>query len=203
MLIRGRIGHPKAFVESVTVSSRTRACGLSNFLRILQPCLCPVTVCIARSVRLYCHSQADGKPVARRGRKASGLKCLGATDSGVAGKEPSALRSCRHPDIATYRFGTDSVTTGFRTCAFVADILLVVAAHAECARELRRRVTANGSAGGNNLPPIIEGTRQPLLSQGLPILSTPQAADPDGDPITFSAEQSCRTGRQFNAKTGA
>ena len=43
------------------------------------------------------------------------------------------------------------------------------------------------AAGGNNLPPIIQGTPLTTLAAGTPYTFTPSAADPDGDKLTFSA----------------
>ena len=42
--------------------------------------------------------------------------------------------------------------------------------------------------GAGNLPPIISGTPVTTLTAGTPYLFQPQAADPDGDPITFLAD---------------
>jgi len=42
-------------------------------------------------------------------------------------------------------------------------------------------------AGGNNLPPIIQGTPLTTVSAGTPYTFTPSAADPDGDKLTYSA----------------
>src|SRR5688572_7333397 len=45
----------------------------------------------------------------------------------------------------------------------------------------------NGTLGGDNLPPIIAGTPVTTLAAGTQYSFTPQAADPDGDQLTFSA----------------
>ncbi len=43
------------------------------------------------------------------------------------------------------------------------------------------------ASGNSNLPPIITGAPPTALSAGTPYYFAPQAADPDGDPLTFSA----------------
>src|SRR5438477_12241360 len=45
----------------------------------------------------------------------------------------------------------------------------------------------NSSLDTNNLPPVIAGTPPTELSAGTPYMFQPQAVDPDGDAITFSA----------------
>ncbi len=45
----------------------------------------------------------------------------------------------------------------------------------------------NSSLDTNNLPPVISGTPPTELSAGTPYMFQPQAVDPDGDAITFSA----------------
>ena len=44
------------------------------------------------------------------------------------------------------------------------------------------------AGGAGNLPPIISGTPVTSLTAGTPYTFQPQAADPDGDPLLFSAE---------------
>lgn len=62
--------------------------------------------------------------------------------------------------------------------------------------------TFDGSNGGANLPPIISGTPVTTLSAGSSYSFTPSAADPDGDPLTFSASNT-PAWATFNASTGA
>ncbi len=76
-------------------------------------------------------------------------------------------------------------------------LALTLSALASCGGE-----SANGSAGGNNLPPIIEGTPPTTLVAGASYSFTPQAVDPDGDRITFSVENK-PDWAQFDTATGA
>jgi hypothetical protein len=46
---------------------------------------------------------------------------------------------------------------------------------------------ADNAGGAGNLPPIISGSPVTSLTAGTPYAFQPDAADPDGDPITFSA----------------
>lgn len=61
---------------------------------------------------------------------------------------------------------------------------------------------SDSANGGGNLPPIISGSPVTTLSAGSSYTFTPQAADPDGDPLLFNI-----TNRpawlQFNTSTGA
>jgi hypothetical protein len=58
------------------------------------------------------------------------------------------------------------------------------------------------SGGAGNLPPLISGTPIPTLTAGSPYNFAPQASDPDGDTLTFSAENLPRWAA-INTKTGA
>jgi len=63
--------------------------------------------------------------------------------------------------------------------------------------------TESGTAGGaGNLPPLITGTPTTSLNAGSPYTFQPQASDPDGDPLVFSAENLPRWAA-INTKTGA
>jgi putative Ig domain-containing protein len=46
---------------------------------------------------------------------------------------------------------------------------------------------SDSNGGSNNMPPIIEGTPATTLAAGSAYSFTPKAADPNGDPLTFSA----------------
>ena len=61
---------------------------------------------------------------------------------------------------------------------------------------------SSGSTDGANLPPIISGSPATALAAGTPYSFTPAAADPDGDPLTFSATN-VPAWATFNASTGA
>jgi hypothetical protein len=61
-------------------------------------------------------------------------------------------------------------------------------------------VSSTGGAG--NLPPIIQGTPVTTISAGSNYSFTPKAADPDGDPLTFSATN-VPAWASFNSTTGA
>ncbi|HEV7609503.1 MAG TPA: putative Ig domain-containing protein [Steroidobacteraceae bacterium] len=63
----------------------------------------------------------------------------------------------------------------------------------------------NGSSGGAdaaNLPPIISGSPATTLAAGSSYSFTPVAADPNGDPLTFSATN-VPSWATFNANTGS
>ncbi len=62
--------------------------------------------------------------------------------------------------------------------------------------------SGDAGAGGGNLPPVIQGTPATTLTAGTPYSFTPQAADPNGDPITFSAT-GVPAWATFNTTTGA
>jgi hypothetical protein len=66
--------------------------------------------------------------------------------------------------------------------------------------------TGEESAGdtnpGSNLPPIIAGTPVTTLAAGSSYTFTPTAADPEGDPLTFSASN-VPSWATFSASTGA
>lgn len=62
--------------------------------------------------------------------------------------------------------------------------------------------SGEAGAGGGNLPPVIQGTPATTLTAGTPYSFTPQAADPNGDAITFSATN-VPTWAKFNTTTGA
>ncbi len=64
----------------------------------------------------------------------------------------------------------------------VALALVSVFALAGCGSE-----ATQDAAGTSNLPPIITGTPPTTLAAGTPYYFAPQAADPDGDPLTFAA----------------
>lgn len=57
------------------------------------------------------------------------------------------------------------------------------------------------ASGTSNLPPIISGTPPTSLAAGTPYYFAPQAADPDGDPLTFAASNLPAWAR-INAQTG-
>jgi hypothetical protein len=59
-----------------------------------------------------------------------------------------------------------------------------------------------GVSDGGNLPPIIAGTPITTISAGTPFAFTPTAADPEGDPLTFSATN-VPSWATFNASTGS
>jgi hypothetical protein len=59
-----------------------------------------------------------------------------------------------------------------------------------------------GSGGAANLPPIVAGTPITTVAAGTPYSFTPTAADPEGDPLTFSATN-VPGWAAFNASTGA
>jgi hypothetical protein len=63
----------------------------------------------------------------------------------------------------------------------------------------------SGSAGdgnGNNQPPVISGNPPTTISAGTAYAFTPLAVDPDGDPLTFNAEN-VPGWATFNTATGA
>jgi hypothetical protein len=60
----------------------------------------------------------------------------------------------------------------------------------------------DAGAGGGNLPPVIQGTPATTLKAGTPYSFTPQAADPNGDPLTFTATN-VPAWATFNTTTGA
>src|SRR5262245_59770063 len=62
--------------------------------------------------------------------------------------------------------------------------------------------TAADFGAGGNLPPIIQGTPITTLAAGSSYSFTPQAADPNGDPLTFSITNK-PTWATFSATTGA
>jgi hypothetical protein len=61
---------------------------------------------------------------------------------------------------------------------------------------------ASTSGGAGNLPPLISGTPITTLTAGSPYSFAPQASDPDGDPLSFSAQNLPRWAT-INDKTGA
>jgi hypothetical protein len=63
--------------------------------------------------------------------------------------------------------------------------MLSALALAGCGSEATDEATGGGV--GNNLPPIITGTPPTSLAAGTTYLFTPQASDPNGDALTFSA----------------
>jgi len=60
----------------------------------------------------------------------------------------------------------------------------------------------DAGAGGGNLPPVIQGTPPTKLTAGTAYSFTPQAADPNGDAMTFSAT-GVPSWATFNTSTGA
>lgn len=60
----------------------------------------------------------------------------------------------------------------------------------------------DAGAGGGNLPPVIQGTPATTLKAGTSYSFTPQAADPNGDAITFSITNK-PAWATFSATTGA
>ena len=58
------------------------------------------------------------------------------------------------------------------------------------------------AGGADNLAPLISGTPTTSLNAGSPYSFQPQASDPDGDPLVFSAENLPRWAA-INSKTGA
>jgi hypothetical protein len=60
----------------------------------------------------------------------------------------------------------------------------------------------DGGSSVGNLPPVIAGTPVRSLTVGTPYNFTPTAADPDGDPLTFVAEN-VPSWATFNPTTGA
>jgi hypothetical protein len=60
----------------------------------------------------------------------------------------------------------------------------------------------SNAGGAGNLPPIIAGTPPTTLQAGTPYTFTPQASDPNGDPLTFSAAN-LPSWATLNATTGA
>ena len=60
----------------------------------------------------------------------------------------------------------------------------------------------DAGAGGGNLPPVIQGTPPTKLTAGTAYSFTPQAADPNGDAMTFSAT-GVPSWATFNTTTGA
>jgi hypothetical protein len=59
----------------------------------------------------------------------------------------------------------------------------------------------NGTLTGNNLPPIIAGSPTTTLAAGTQYTFTPQAADPDGDALSFSATN-VPNWATFDSRTG-
>ncbi len=57
------------------------------------------------------------------------------------------------------------------------------------------------AASSRNQPPIIQGTPPTELTSGTPYLFQPSAADPDGDPLTFAADN-LPDWASINAQTG-
>ncbi len=61
---------------------------------------------------------------------------------------------------------------------------------------------SDSNGGSNNMPPLIEGTPATTLAAGSAYSFTPKAADPNGDPLTFSASN-VPAWATFSATTGA
>jgi len=62
--------------------------------------------------------------------------------------------------------------------------------------------TGGGSGGSANLPPIVAGSPITTVAAGTPYSFTPTAADPEGDPLSFSATN-VPGWATFNASTGS
>ncbi len=60
---------------------------------------------------------------------------------------------------------------------------------------------SGASGGAGNLPPLISGTPITTLNAGSPYSFQPQASDPDGDPLSFSADNLPHWA-SINSKTG-
>ncbi len=61
---------------------------------------------------------------------------------------------------------------------------------------------SDSNGGSNNMPPLIEGNPVTTLAAGSAYSFTPKAADPNGDPLTFSATN-VPAWANFNKDTGA
>src|SRR5690348_15775045 len=93
--------------------------------------------------------------------------------------------SCRHsasmPQTLRYS-GLQDTGPNMRICGrHIVLLTLATLALAACGGG------ESAGAGGGNLPPVIQGTPATTLTAGTPYSFTPQAADPNGDAITFSA----------------
>ena len=114
---------------------------------------------------------------------------IATSDSGVAGKEiriPMRLPSLR---IAARRFGTHaSWERQDRTCAIVGRQIVLLALSTLHARSVRRRRRRMSSSRRRQFRPADhQGTPVTILAAGSAYSFKPTAADPDGDPLTFSA----------------
>ena len=79
----------------------------------------------------------------------------------------------------------------------VVFLALVTVALAACGGD-----ESDSNGGSNNMPPLIEGTPVTTLAAGSAYSFTPKAADPNGDPLTFSATN-VPAWATFNQDTGA
>jgi hypothetical protein len=110
------------------------------------------------------------------------------------------LRACRLPVIAAIASVRTLKSTGpnMRICGrHIVGLTLMLVTLAGCGGG-----DSDSASGGTNLPPIITGSPVTTLSAGSSYTFTPQAADPDGDPLRFSATN-IPAWLTFNTSTGA
>jgi hypothetical protein len=138
------------------------------------------------------------KPVARRGRKASGLWVDTPTDSGAAGQGLMVVSSSLLQPVfltlmpvAHGRLGASMTKIHMRSATVVAAVCALLAGCGEDSpgttpQDLQPTPAGPGNTTPANAPPVISGNPTLSIIAGTSYSFTANASDPNGDPLSFS-----------------